>query len=290
MIRRFSRLLSQAWVEYQRDRSHYLAVAMIYYAILSIVPLLVLVLSVLGLLLRFSTAAAEVERQLLVAIEDYVGPRTLGAVESALDTLNQESIVSTALSLGGIVFTSSLLFRHLRHTFRAVWGHAPVLVSGTVWTVARTMVVEYVIAFSMVIGGGALLLTALVLVGSTRWLNHLAGSLPIVGDAAMWGVAALVAFVLAAMTFAPLFKFLPPVSLRWRDVWGATLVSAFGWVAASELLVLYGALFGGAGPSGILGGTLAGLLWMNIVANVLFFGAEVCKVQYYAARSAPIGT
>ena len=52
-------VLRLAWIEYERDRARYLAVAMIYYAIISFMPLLLLLLSALGLLLRFSAVAAD---------------------------------------------------------------------------------------------------------------------------------------------------------------------------------------------------------------------------------------
>ncbi|MFS8607762.1 MAG: hypothetical protein LOD94_07190, partial [Gammaproteobacteria bacterium] len=44
------RALRLAWVEYERDRARYFAAAMAYYAFVSLVPLLLLLLSVLGLM------------------------------------------------------------------------------------------------------------------------------------------------------------------------------------------------------------------------------------------------
>jgi len=41
-----------------------------------------------------------------------------------------------------------------------------------------------------------------------------------------------------AITFASMFKCLPPVRMRWRDVWLAALLCAVSWVVASELLAL----------------------------------------------------
>jgi membrane protein len=77
-----------------------------------------------------------------------------------------------------------------------------------------------------------------------------------------------------------MFRFLPPVAVCWRDVWPAALLGGVVWVAASELLSLYGALFGQHRSAyGALGGVLAVMLWMNIVSQVLFFGAELCKVM-----------
>jgi len=67
--RRFVDLLRVAGIAYERDRARYLAVAMIYYAIVSLIPLLLLLLATLGLLLRFSTIAADARQQMLLGVE-----------------------------------------------------------------------------------------------------------------------------------------------------------------------------------------------------------------------------
>jgi uncharacterized BrkB/YihY/UPF0761 family membrane protein len=50
-------------------------------------------------------------------------------------------------------------------------------------------------------------------------------------------------------------------------------------VIASELLAFFGGVLGSSRSAyGALGGTLAVMLWMSIVSQVVFFGAELCKV------------
>jgi membrane protein len=93
--------------------------------------------------------------------------------------------------------------------------------------------------------------------------------------------------IIAAITFALLFKFLPPIAIRWRDVWLATLLCSLTWVAASEFLALYGFFFeSNPNAYGAIGGLLAVLLWMNVVSQVLFFGGELCKVVAAGTRAA----
>ena len=71
---------------------------------------------------------------------------------------------------------------------------------------------------------------------------------------------------------------MPPVPIRWRDVSLAALLCAVAWVVAGELLALSGIFLGSSrSASGALGGILAVMLWMNVVSQVLFFGAELCK-------------
>src|SRR5215470_12280124 len=146
-------LLRAAWLEYERDRAGYLAVAMVYYAIVSLIPLLLLLLAALGLLLRFSPAAAEAERQMLLRIEAGFGPDVSVTITRLLGSLEQESIIATVISLGGLLMTASVLFGHLRLSFRAIWKYEPPLVSGPMRVVVRVTIVERVIAFTMVLGG-----------------------------------------------------------------------------------------------------------------------------------------
>src|SRR5215470_19336819 len=145
---------------------------MIYYAGISLIPLLVLLLSGLGLLVRFWPPAVHAERDVLAAVEGYIGPDGLAAARSLLETLRRESYLAMFVGLAGILFTSSRLFKHLRQAFRAIWRYEPVLTSGSLGTVVRTTILEQAIALVMVLAGGGLLLAALVLVASTRRINE----------------------------------------------------------------------------------------------------------------------
>jgi membrane protein len=275
----FVRLLGAAWVEYERDRAGYLAVAMIYYAIVSMIPLLLLLLAALGLLLRFSATAAGAQQQMLLGIEASFGPELTRTITRLLNNLEQGSIVATLVGVGGLFLGASVLFRHLRLSFRAIWNYEPPLVSGPLRVVVWTTILERVIAFVIVLGGGGLLLTALVLIAATQWLGRLLGSLPLLSHTTEWLVAAVSSLIIATITFACLFRVLPPIAIRWRHVWLAAVLCAVSWVVASELLALYGVFFGNSRNAyGALGALLAVMLWMNIVSKVLFFGAELCKV------------
>ncbi|HEY8521524.1 MAG TPA: YihY/virulence factor BrkB family protein [Gammaproteobacteria bacterium] len=278
-------LLRAAWVEYERDRARYLAVAMVYYALVSLVPLLLLLLSALGLLLRFSVSAAEVEQQVLLAVEASFGAELRGSVERALSSLQEQSIAAMAVSLAGLVLTASVLFRQLRVGFRAIWGLDPPLIAGSLRAAMRATLVERIVAFAMVLGGGVLLVVAIALITVSQWFDRWLGTLPLVGVAAGWLPAAGSSLLLAAITFTVLFKVLPPVRVRWRDIGLAVLLCASAWVAAGELLALSGDLFGASSVAGALGSLLAAMLWLNAVSQLLFFGAEVCKVS--AARGRP---
>src|SRR5215510_13068661 len=136
-FRRLSDLLRAAWVEYELDRARYFAVAMVYYALVSLIPLLLLLLAALGLLLRFSIVAAETRRQTLLGVEERLGSEVSATLTALLDALQQDSVIATIISVVGLLFAASVLFRHLRLSFRAIWNYDPLLVSGPVRAAVR---------------------------------------------------------------------------------------------------------------------------------------------------------
>jgi membrane protein len=149
----------------------------------------------------------------------------------------------------------------------------------------RATFVERAIAFLMVLAGGVLLLATFVILSVVQWLAALAGTLPVFGGHVAFLLALPAPLLVASLTFALFFKFLPPVCLSWRHVWLASAICGAVWVIGAEFLTLYGALLGKRGGAyGALGAVLVVMLWTNVVCQMLFIGAELCKAIYSAER------
>jgi uncharacterized BrkB/YihY/UPF0761 family membrane protein len=55
---------------------------------------------------------------------------------------------------------------------------------------------------------------------------------------------------------------------------------AAAWIIASEILTLYGVFFADSfGAWGAIGGLLMIMLWMYVVSQILFYGAELREVM-----------
>jgi membrane protein len=271
-------LLRNVWSEYQKDYARYFAAAMVYYALLSMVPLILLLLSTLGLLLRFSDVAVAVEQDVLRAIEAGLGTPVRVTIGELLQEVQRESVIATGISLGALLITASKLFQQLRLSFRAIWKYAPPLVSGTVRVAVLSTLLEKAMGFALLLIAGALLLFALALLATVQWLGGHLERLPWLGHIG-WLVALPTTFAIAALTFVMLFRFLPPVRIRWRHIGIVATACALACMAATEILALYGTLFGSKfGAWGVVGGLLMIMLWMDVVSQILFYGAELCKV------------
>jgi membrane protein len=279
-------MLRDAWVEYEQDRARYFAVAMVYYALVSLVPLVLLLLSALGLLLRYSDQAAATERQVLLAVETSLGPPVRSGIEKLFEQLQRDSIVATAIGLIGLLVAASSLFRHLRLSLRGIWHQAPPVVSGAPRAAIRATIVEYVIAYAILLGGGLLLVLAFVLISVTQWLGGLLVAVPPFDRTPAWVLALPSSVIFVGLTFAFLLKYLPPIRLKWRDVWLATVLCTVAWMVGTELVVLAGALFRqGPTAAGALGSLLVAMVWLSKVSQLLFYGAEVCKVAHFRAEA-----
>ncbi|HEX7086174.1 MAG TPA: YihY/virulence factor BrkB family protein [Vicinamibacterales bacterium] len=290
MARPLIALLRTAWHEYERDHAGYLASAMVYYALISLLPLLLLLLAVLGLLLRHADFAVAAEQQVLYAVEAHLGLQMREALEQLFAQLQQESLVASVLSLIGVAASASVLFRHLRLSFRAIWHVEPVRVSGSLRAVVRTMIREYATAYMIALSGGGLLLLALAAVSITQWIGGLL-TLPGLPPAPSWLITLPNAVLTVGLAFALLLKHLPPVPLQWRDVWLASALCTVAWLIAAEAVVLAGALLGHEpSATGALGSVLVAMLWINLVSQLLFFGAEVSKVVARQRLAAPRGS
>ena len=275
----FVGLLHEAWVEFERDRASYLAKAIIYFAGLSLIPLLLLFLSVVGMFLRFKPIAAELEARALNILHEQFGSELAGTVYRLFDTLQRQSITATIISVLGVLISASLLLRQLRLTFRAVWHYDPPLVAGPLYVRALTLAREWVVAALITAGGGGLLIAAFIIMAAFRGTARVLDRVPFLsGTGAL--LAVLSSFALAAMTFAALLKVLPPRAVRWRDIWPSVVLCAAMWVFASELLPLYRRIIGdeSKNPYNAVGALLPLLITASLAGDMLFFGAELSKV------------
>ena len=275
-------LLREAWQEYERDRARYFAGAMVYFALMSVVPLLLLLLAAIGWSLRFSSAAAGVEEHVLAIVEANLGEQFRSVIETLLTQLQRESLVTTLAGLLGLLYTASKLFRHLRMSFRAIWKYEPPLVSGPMRERLGTTIREYAFAFLMVLSGGLLLMLALVLLSVTQRLGRLLAALPLADRVPAWVLALPGSIAIVGLVFALLLRFLPPVRLDWRHVWLGSVLCTAAWIIGAELVTWFSALFTGDGPTalGAFGALFVTMIWFDKVSQLLFYGAEVCKVIY----------
>jgi len=242
--------------------------ALAYYATLSLPPLVLILLLVLG---RVHGDAAA--RSALLGWSGRVfGPEGFAVTRTVLENSPD---AGAALGVGSglvLLVVATGVFAQLQHAMNDIWGvEWP---GGGVTTFLRARLLGFVVVVVM----GAVLVVAMTTSALiTALLPYLRRFVP---GAHLFIVPANLAFSFAvlALLFAALFRVLPDVRISWRDVRLGAVVSALLFLAGNALLGLYLSHFPLGTAYGAAGSLLALLVWIYYSAQVYFFGAEFTQV------------
>jgi membrane protein len=264
-------LLKQTYEEWSHDQIPRLAAALAYYTAFSIAPLLVVVIAVAGMAL----GQANVQEQILVQLRGLLGDQGAALVGTMLESAlrPREGRIAMLLGLLAVMLGASGLFAQLQDALNTVWAVKPKPGRGLLG-----MLKDRGLTFAMVLGVGFLLLVTLVLSAALAGFQGWVAARISVPALALRAVAFLVDFVFTTVLVALLFKFLPDVRLRWRDVAPGAAVTAVLFAVGKFAIGFYlgraavGSAYGAAGSLAIV------LLWVYYSAQILLLGAEFTQV------------
>jgi membrane protein len=279
------RLIRDAYREWAHDRAARVGAALAYYALFSIAPLLVIIITIAGAV--YGEAAAE--GKVVDAISGQIGPDAALGVERLLADVHVAGsrLFSTLVSSVILIVGATNFFSQLRDALNTMWNVRRKPRNhflGGVIEIAK----DRFLASIMVISLGIVLLAALAMGTGLTVLNGWLKTL-ITPDTSflLEGGNLLTGFGLITLLYALTFKLLPDVKISWRVVWVGALVTSFLFNAGAFLIGLY---LGYGGPRTILGaaGSLVVLMvWMAYSAQITFFGAKFALV-YASAIGKPI--
>jgi len=264
------RLLSDAASSWSADNAARLSAALAYYALFSLAPLLVMGMSIAGLVFGQSAARGQTAEQL----RQLAGGGTADAILAFLQGASQRtsSLSATFVGVLFLLFGASGVFSELKDALNTIWGVA--IKPGKA---VLTMVRERVIAFAMVLGVGFLLLVSLGFSAALAALGKFAPYLTAWPQSTLQFVDNLVSFFVATFLFGLLFKLLPNVEIRWRDVGIGAAVTGLLFTMGKFLIGFYLGTTAVASYYGAAGSVMVLLLWVYYSACILFFGAEFTK-------------
>jgi len=258
--------------EFLEDKAPRLAAALSYYAVMSLAPLLILILWLVGLVF----SREEAQQGLLEQVTSLAGPSAAGAVEGIISSTQDpdtSGIVASVISLGVLLFGASGVFIQLQDSLNTVWDVQPKPGRGI-----GEVIKSRFLSFSMVLGIGFFCCWSLVLSAALSAAGAFFADL-IPGGPTLWQVVNnLVSVAVIALLFGLMFKVLPDAEIRWRDVWVGAIVTSLLFNFGKYLIGLYLGQSGAASSYGAAGSLVIILLWVYYSALILFFGAEFTQV------------
>jgi membrane protein len=251
--------LWRACVEFVDDRGHRDAAQIAFFAVLSFVPLAMLLVGGFGVFFDDEDLRRRVVQTVFDNVplsEEADRGRLEGAVGDALDNTGRLGPISVLLLLAA----ASGVMGALRHAINQAWDihdRPPLL-----WRKALDV--------ALVLGAALVLVFSLSLSGIRRaatWFDEAGWALDLVGD--------LLPFLFTVAVVLFLYRILPHPRPRTREIWPGAVVAAALISLVRGALELYfehladfGALYGS------LGALMALLIFVYAVSLVLVFGAE----------------
>lgn len=279
------RLIYEAYNEWSHDRAARIGAALAYYALFSLAPLLVIVITIAGAV--YGEAAAE--GRIVSAISGQIGPNAAAGVERFIEEVNNAGsrLFSTVVTSVILIYGATNLFSQLRDALNTMWHVRPKprdhFLGGFV-----ELAWDRLLATIMVISISLVLLTAWAMSTGLTMLNGWLKTL-ITPETSflLEGGNILTGLGLTTLLFAITFKLLPDVQISWRVVWVGAVVTSFLFNIGAFLIGLY---LGYGTPRTFLGaaGSLIVLMvWIAYSAQIIFFGAKFALV-YASAIGMPI--
>lgn len=247
-----------------------------FYTLFSLAPITLIAVGVAGVFFGRDVAAQQFSAQ----VAQLVGQESAELVEKTMEAnaLESGSWYKTAIGAVLLVFAATTVFGQLQSSLNEIWG-VVAKPSRSGWVV---MIMQRLISFAMVLTVGFLLLASLILTTALTAAVKLAEGWFTFAPALLRVADLGVGLVVITVLFALLFKVMPDVRVRWREVWLGALVTAVLFTVGRYLIALYLGHATIAKNYGAAGSLVALLIWIYYSCAILFYGAEFIRAYRIA--------
>lgn len=257
----------ESWLD---DYAPSMGAAIAFYTLFSLTPLLLIVISLAGLVVGVPVAREAVLAQFGgVAGSDIA--RLLDAMLSSLDR-PAAGLAGVGLGVLSLLIGATSVFGELQNALDRIW-RVPPKARGGIVKILRSRLR----ALGLVLSLGFLLIVSLLLSAAlaalrARWGAWLESLLALAQLADLLASATLV-----SVLFGMIYKWVPQVPLRWRDVLPGAVVAALLFTLGKSLIALYIARSGLTSPYGAAASLVVLLLWIYYAALIFLLGAEITR-------------
>ena len=244
------------------DLTH--AAAISFYALLSLFPFLLLIISKLG-----SITADDADRLAVLEFVFRYFPGRLDFVTTQLDAFRQVRLQVGVMGGLALMWASLGVFGAITSAVNQAWGVET----------QRSFLKHRFVSFLMLVAGGSVMVAALVLVSAvqlaeTSWFGAMLPQYEWL-QAVQTITVRYSATILLILAVGLLFYFVPNVKTRFRDVWIGAILTGVLWRLT---LGVFSWFVGGSARLTMIHGSIAAvvvfLLWIYVSSVILMYGVE----------------
>jgi len=258
----------QAWSDHNALR---LGAALAFYTVFAIAPLMLIVLTIASYFFGEDAARHRLFDQLSGLLGQQGGEAIQAVVASSAKS--GAGTWATVVAVITILVGATGVFVELQDALNTIWEVRRRPGRG-VWVFFK----DRFLSFAMVLAIGFLLLVSLVIsAGLAAFGGFMNGLIP--AHEGVWqSLNFILSLGLISLLFAMIFKFLPDVTIGWRDVWSGAVLAAILFNLGKLGLGFYLGRSSVTSAFGAAGSVVTILVWVYYSSQTLFLGAEFTRV------------
>ena len=273
-LRNIGGMLGETCLEWNRDRAQRMGASVAFYALLSLAPLLIILVTLAAVVLGPQAA----EGQLAYEVEHLIGFEAAKTLQAVVADAVRPGVgfAATLISTIALILGASSVAVELQDTLNTIWcvpGPRRTFLGFIAYTIR-----DRLYALAIVVAAGFLLLLSLSLSTWIAAVGKFFGYLLPYPEGMLRFGEILVSFVVMTVLLAAIYKILPQVPLTWTDVIiGAGLTSLLLTLGKQPVAFYLGKVSIGS-TYGAAGSLVVVLVWVYYSAQLFFLGAEFNKV------------
>lgn len=260
-------LAKRVFQEFGKDNGSLLAASVAFYLMLSLVPLILVAISIFGIVLGGSQ---EAQTKVLGFLWQFFPgqPQMKEMIEGAVHSVIEKRGVIGGVGLAGLILTATGGFATLENAINIVWN-AP----------SRNFLWSKLFSFLMMLVVGALFLFSFGLTAVAQWAGNLPGLDRLAGNWLARGLALVLPIGVSGLMFAVIYRFYPNGRSGWKPSLIAGFVTAVLWELFKNGYAFYSARFAHQEATyGTLAGFVGLVLWIYYSSALVLLGSELTWV------------
>lgn len=272
ILRNIKELLTETYDQIWEINVGLHGAAIAFYAIFSTAPLAIITVWIVSIVVGNHLGEAEFEQ----TIETIAGPELTESINSVVASTAQGAtgFWSSLIATVTLLFGATTLLSQIKYTLNLIWGlENQKLGSFMNFLWDRLISLLFIGALSLLFLAG--LISESIIYSLWDML------IPIIGDSNLvflgWGTS-IVNIILAITFFAALFRILPDLNIRWRDILVGAIVTTILVMAGKSLVDLYLSSAALQPMYKAAGSFVVFLVWIYYNIQVVLVGAVFTRV------------
>ncbi len=269
-------VLKETAKEFNNHRILRLSAALAYYAIFSVPPMLIVLISSLGIFFGKQAITGKV----FIELKSLLGDQAAFQIQEVIKNISLSGETKFATIIGSLLFVvgATSVFTEIQESLNVIWRVRPKPKKGFLKLLRNRF-----LSFCIILTIGGLVIISVFIQTIVMFFSTKIGILFPKFSIHLFHFFnfGILLFILTLL-FAIIFKILPDAKVHWKDVGIGAFVTSVLFISGKYLITYYLGHSAWSSAYGAAGSVIILLIWVYYSSIILFVGAEFTQV--YARR------